>query len=249
MENHEDTKTNRLDLPPEHLELNERQREILKKEDLPQDYDELSQTQKRAIYRMEKMLSYLDEKYPGVEFRYLEYSAGYFDTEWLSVYPRGGSSSRDIVTVRPADNNENGTFTDNYIGVYVRPFYEEAIAQYVKDYFQSENVLVIGPDSVKTTLESTDDVEAGKIAGNCSGSCNIYFYQNLPDEKMKEFCEAFGAWCAENGYSGDHLVTLVESPERLEEISEFNQYSYLNEDTYTLQYHCTVSESGTVDIL
>lgn len=66
---------------------------------------------------------------------------------------------------------------------------------------------------------------------------------------MKEFCEAFGAWCAENGYSGDHLVTLVESPERLEEISEFNQYSYLNEDTYTLQYHCTVSESGTVDIL
>ena len=41
----------------------------------------------------------------------------------------------------------------------------------------------------------------------------------------------------------------MESPERLEEISEFNQYSYLNEDTYTLQYHCTVSESGTVDIL
>lgn len=30
---------------------------------------------------------------------------------------------------------------------------------------------------------------------------------------MKEFCEAFGAWCAENGYSGDHLVTLVESSE------------------------------------
>lgn len=84
-----------------------------------------------------------------MEFRYLEYSAGYFDTEWLSVYPRGGSSSRDIVTVRPAGYNENGTFTDNYIGVYVRPYYEEAIAQYVKDYFQSGNVLVIGPDSVK----------------------------------------------------------------------------------------------------
>ena len=66
---------------------------------------------------------------------------------------------------------------------------------------------------------------------------------------MIEFCVAFGAWCAENGYSGDHLVTLVESSEKLEEISEFNQYSYLNEDTYTLQYHCTVSTGGTVDIL
>lgn len=249
MDNREDTKTNRLDLPPEHLELSERQREILKKENLPQEYDKLTQTQKRAICRMEKMLCYLDEKYPGVEFRYLEYSAGYFDTEWLSVYPRGGSSSRDIVTVRPAGYNENGTFTDNYIGVYVRPYYEEAIAQYVKDYFQSGNVLVIGPDSVKTTLESTDDAAAGKIAGNCSGSCHIYFYLNLTDEKMKEFCEAFGAWCAENGYSGDHLVTLVESSEKLEEISEFNQYSYLNGDTYTLQYHCTVSTGGTVDIL
>jgi len=32
MDNREDTKTNRLDLPPEHLELSERQREILKKE-------------------------------------------------------------------------------------------------------------------------------------------------------------------------------------------------------------------------
>ena len=116
MDNREDTKTSRLDLPPEHLELSERQREILKKENLPQEYDKLTQTQKRAICRMEKMLCYLDEKYPGVEFRYLEYSAGYFDTEWLSVYPRGGSSSRDIVTVRPADYNENGTFTDNYIG-------------------------------------------------------------------------------------------------------------------------------------
>ena len=96
MDNREDTKTNRLDLPPEHLELSERQREILKKENLPQEYDKLTQTQKRAICRMEKMLCYLDEKYPGVEFRYLEYSAGYFDTEWLSVYPRGGSSSRDL---------------------------------------------------------------------------------------------------------------------------------------------------------
>ena len=71
MDNREDTKTNRLDLPPEHLELSERQREILKKENLPQEYDKLTQTQKRAICRMEKMLCYLDEKYPGVEFRYL----------------------------------------------------------------------------------------------------------------------------------------------------------------------------------
>ena len=39
MDNREDTKTNRLDLPPEHLELSERQREILKKENLPQEYD------------------------------------------------------------------------------------------------------------------------------------------------------------------------------------------------------------------
>ena len=96
MDNREDTKTNRLDLPPEHLELSERQREILKKENLPQEYDKLTQTQKRAICRMEKMLCYLDEKYPGVEFRYLEYSAGYFDTEWLSVYPPAGTSLRCV---------------------------------------------------------------------------------------------------------------------------------------------------------
>ena len=49
MDNREDTKTNRLDLPPEHLELSERQREILKKENLPQEYDKLTQTQKRAV--------------------------------------------------------------------------------------------------------------------------------------------------------------------------------------------------------
>lgn len=65
MDNREDTKTNRLDLPPEHLELSERQREILKKENLPQEYDKLTQTQKRAICRMEKMLCYLDENTPA----------------------------------------------------------------------------------------------------------------------------------------------------------------------------------------
>ena len=100
------------------------------------------------------------------------------NTEWLSVYPRGGSSSRHIVTLRPAGYRDERC---NVYGLIISESYERPLlcgrqlaTDRQRSYCPSGTVLVIAPDSVKATLESTDDCGSSESSPETAAEAVIF---------------------------------------------------------------------------
>jgi len=91
-------------------EFTAQQLQILEKEGVPADYDEMTDMQKEFLERADKMMSYLYDKYNeyGVSFVYDGYHpAAMFEAEWMIAYPEGGDPELDKVTVERVKGNED----------------------------------------------------------------------------------------------------------------------------------------------
>ena len=127
--------TESVEQKEEKVVLNDRQKQILKEEGLPQDYEELQIKQQIAILNIENMLEYIEEKY-NKEFVYSTYysDALYMESPYMEVYAADDEEKR-LITIEVAGHTEDKKviYKDDYREIMATEEYQEAIAQLIKD--------------------------------------------------------------------------------------------------------------------
>ena len=153
---------NSNDIAKEQEMFNEWLKEFLEEQELPNDYSKLNDGQQYSVKRIYEMIMYLEDKY-GIEFEYTGYvRAQILENEHLTAIPKGGNEKTDTVTVTCEDD---GTFTDDYPNVAVRPYYEQMITDYIKNYFGSDKIRVFSTVT-KTSIKDFNDISEEKMEGD-----------------------------------------------------------------------------------
>ncbi len=123
----------------EEITLNERQKSILEKEGLPQEYSELNYTYKDSIVKIEQCFQYLDTKYPDVEFEYVTFYTS--SPKHLVVYSKDDSRERPVsVYVQYSDGSFS--YQDTYMQVYESDIYAEEVKKYISGIYPETDIIV-----------------------------------------------------------------------------------------------------------
>lgn len=150
--------------------LTARQKQILKQEGLPLDYEKLDDMQKSAIECIEDIFKYLDKTYPKEKFEYSGYVPySTLEPEHLIVESQYGevTVNRYVSTDSP---NEPPTFEDDFKDVKAADIYATVVDDYLAKKYDTDKYLV--DVSVSKYLDDTFDTKT--IAQNCNGCISVY---------------------------------------------------------------------------
>ena len=150
--------------------LTARQKQILKQEGLPLDYEDLDDSQKSAIECIEDIFKYLDKTYPKEKFEYsgyVPYSS--LEPEHLIVESQYGevTVNRYVSTDSP---NDPATFKDDFKDVKAADIYATVVDDYLAKKYDTDKYLV--DVSVSKYLDDTFDTKT--ITQNCNGCVSVY---------------------------------------------------------------------------
>ena len=200
----------------ETMELTRRQIDILKLENLPTNYEQLNNSQKRSIIAIEELFSYLDAKYE-ITFEYVGYrAASNLDKETLIVKPEGGTSA-DIVTVV----RNNGECIDDYATVYYRDAYELMLKNYISTSVSQVEVF--------SDLETAENVtDSNDLRPNVSATSGIYISQSAAQKiNIRDYANIFGQWYVSNANGNSCSFSLYVIPDDIYwSITRFNRTNY-----------------------
>lgn len=150
--------------------LTARQKQILKQEGLPLDYEKLNDSQKSAIECIEDIFQYLDKTYPKEKFEYSGYVPySTLEPEHLIVESQYGevTVNRYVSTDLP---NDPPTFKDDFKDVKAADIYATVVDDYLAKKYDTDKYLV--DVSVSKYLDDTFDTKT--ITENCN--CCVYLY-------------------------------------------------------------------------
>ena len=219
-------------------------KEFLAEQELPTEYSQLSDSQKTSVKAIYEMIMYLQDKY-GIEFEYTGYvRPQILEDEYLTAIPKGGNEKTDTVTVTRQDD---GTLTDDYPNIAVRPFYEQMITDYIEDYFGSDKVRVFSTVT-KTSIEDLNNISAEKMKGDVYGNSVVFISNDICTEnEIKEFASVFVEWTKENGLVNYTQLMLLYNPD-IEELNP-NKYSdYYSKNNIKIRLTCSVESDGRITI-
>ena len=238
---------NSNDIAKEQEMFNEWLKEFLEEQELPNDYSKLNDGQQYSVKRIYEMIMYLEDKY-GIEFEYTGYvRAQILENEHLTAIPKGGNEKTDTVTVTCEDD---GTFTDDYPNVAVRPYYEQMITDYIKNYFGSDKIRVFSTVT-KTSIKDFNDISEEKMEGDVYGVNLIFLsYDICSEQKFNEFVKDYGKWCKKNKYWGKGDIILLNKNHSIDDvyIKKDGYDDFLGKQQYTLRLHCSVKEGNEISI-
>lgn len=235
---------NSNDIAKEQEKFNEWLKEFLEEQELPNDYSKLNDGQQYSVKRIYEMIMYLEDKY-GIEFEYTGYvRAQILENEHLTAIPKGGNEKTDTVTVTCEDD---GTFTDDYPNVAVRPYYEQMITDYVKNYFGSDKVRVFSR-IFNTTIEDLSNISEESIIGNVIGNSTVFISNDICNEnEVKEFASIFAKWMQENHFVSDTQFMLLYNPD-IEELNPDKYSDYYSKNNIKIRLTCSVESDGRIII-
>lgn len=227
-------------------ELNEWQKEFLKEQGLPTEYSELNLTQQLSVEAIYEMIMYLEDKY-GIGFEYNGYvRPQILESEHMYAYPEGGDKEIDTFTVTREDD---GTLTDDYPNIAVRPYYEQMVTDYVKNYFNSDEIKVIS----KVT-ESGVDINAiitkDHMRGNVAASNKIFINSSVCNtEEISTFILEYSQWLNEEQLLGTNWVYLLNNDASVFDITESNYKDYFDGKYTIVSTGCSVQSDNRIQIL
>lgn len=232
------------DCGKEETTLNEWQKEFLAEQGLPTEYSELNFTQKVSVDAIYEMIMYLQDKY-GIEFEYTGYvRPQILEREHLTAIPKGGNKKTDTVTVTYQDD---GTLTDDYPNVAVRPYYEQMITDYVKDYFGSDKVRVFSTVT-DTSIKDFNDISVEKMKGNIHGNSVIFISNDICTEKeIEELAAIFTEWTKEKHLANYTQIMLLYNPD-IEELNPDKYSDYYSGNNIKVRLTCHVRSDGRITI-
>ena len=200
------------------VELTERQKKILRDEGLPEEYDRLTDSQKNAIVKIERVLSYLEETYED-EFEYMGYVSGGLDGEYVTV-KISGTLPEKIVTVYISYKNGKYSYSDNY------------------DY--------LDPADFQVYAEIRELRDAGESLVERAVGVPLILVNNVcSEEEVKAAAQAYAEWIAamENKGGGGADFKVYRAEDYIL-INEFNYRDYLGQWIYEIDV--TVDADGTI---
>lgn len=151
--------------------LNNRQKEILKQEGLPTNYNDLSISQKASIEAIDTLFDYLQKKYPDEKFTYNGYvgpTINPLEEEHLIV-----NSNYGLVNVYREYNQQKTVITDDFAEVKVAYKYASTLNDYIKS-FVDENLFVVDVDINEFNKDS-----AGTTPSSYGANIKIYFNEKI----------------------------------------------------------------------
>lgn len=146
------------------------QKQILKQEGLPLDYEELDGSQKNAIDSIEDIFKYLDKTYPKEKFEYsgyVPYSS--LEPEHLIVESQYGevTVNRYVSTYLP---NFLSSFDDDFKTVKAADIYATVVDDYLAKKYDTDKYLV----DVYASEYLDDTFDPKTITQNCNGCVYLY---------------------------------------------------------------------------
>ena len=150
--------------------LTARQKQILKQEGLPLDYEKLNDSQKSAIECIEDIFQYLDKTYPKEKFEYSGYVPySTLEPEHLIVESQYGevTVNRYVSTDSPGFPS---SYDDDFKDVKAADIYATVVDDYLAKKYDTDKYLV--DVSVSKYLDDTFDTKT--ITENCN--CCVYLY-------------------------------------------------------------------------
>ena len=217
--------------------LNQRQKDILREQGLPTDYESLTVIQKSAIEAIEDMLSYLEQKY-HITVQYDSYvSSGGGETEHLVA-----SCDAGLITVYRRLVNNTFVYEDNYLSLTAVPLYEKAIDDFLAGKMGEENIRIF------STLTDTEaGADEGNILSKTTATSIVFAAGDFSNGAFRECVEAYGAWLkdASNGHASvTHFVLITR--EELNQTFAFNYEQRYLSLTPIEAITCEINTSGTV---
>lgn len=190
------------------VELTERQISILEQENLPADYEKLTDSQKKSIMAMEELLVYLEDKY-DVSFSYAAYYAGsVLEPEHLSARVENGGK-KDIVTVTRKYSDEGEvSISDDYPSVAARGIYRTFLNDKMDEMVGSENHFIILGSAYNPSGKNAKSVEELREI-DFSISQNIFLKESSLATTLKEFSMVLRSWLENEGIGGESRLFLL----------------------------------------
>lgn len=202
------------------VELSERQISILQRENLPADYEKLTDSQKKSIMAMEELLVYLEDKY-DVSFSYVAYyNATVLEPEHLSARAENGDKG-DIVTVTRKYSDEGDvSISDNYPSIAAKVIYRPFINEKMDEMIGSKNHFIILGSGYNSSGEVAKSVEDLRKMDFSIGQ-NIFIKESSLDTNLQEFSMIFKSWLESEGIGGESRLFLLKD-EDFVQINEEN---------------------------
>ncbi len=209
--------------------LTERQKQILRDNDLPEDFSRLTISQQASITAIEQMLSYAEEKY-GTEFTYAGYiPAGPIEKQQLLAYPASGFMSTDTFTItKTADGYE-----DDYLNVACRDMFGKYIADKISELFPDIECRVYPEITVISLSEIPEDPSS--FDGHTGGRLTIFVNEETCSGDQIPALQS-GIQTLLKGLSLDCSGRIDPlSPDKFPDLDKFNYTDYLSETFYPFQ--------------
>ena len=155
--------------------LTARQKQILKQEGLPLDYEKLNDSQKSAIECIEDIFQYLDKTYPKEKFEYsgyVPYSS--LEPEHLIVESQYGevTVNRYVSTYLPGFPS---SFDDDFKTVKAADIYATVVDDYLAKKYDTDKYLV----DVYASEYLDDTYDTKTITEKCDCNVNVYVNDEL----------------------------------------------------------------------
>ena len=215
-------------------ELNDRQKKIMEKEGLPQDYDKLTDRQKEAAIKADMLLTYLEDKY-NKEFAYISYMETYEGS--LAARALDDGRCRHILASLEWNGKEY-TYKDTYSrDVLAADDYENLFDEFMmENYPEIDYFLDVGVCDMDEGEKITTDnacVALTMVIDDC--------YEDKID--YKDFLTTATKWM-ENSKYNNRIFCVVMEHEDFETANYFNYLRYLHEDKYKYVFNSRITADG-----
>ena len=205
----------------EQVVLNERQKELLRELELPEEYDELNDSQKDGIVMIEKAFVYLEDKYPQ-KLEYDGYVAGGIDGQYVTVKVTD-SCPEEIVTVQIYKNNGHYEMVDDYENFIVAKEATEEMKAFLSNYFNLADIQV---HIYVYEVQDGDTAPQRAING-------LY-----AEEEVKTVAKEYVEWMKNVHHRKAGVAEFrLYSVENYEKINEFNYTDYFGEEEVRFKVH------------
>ena len=220
--------------------LNDWQKSLLEAEGLPTDIEHLTPSQKRSIQHIYEMITYLNEKY-GEEFVYAGYvEPGLMDEETLYAYPEqyGAGGGRNTVEVTLDDN---GDFTDNYNNMEVIDYCEKLIGDYVREYFQSDEIAYFMTVNA-SEITSMNEVKNGDFGWKIGVTNGLFFSDEyFTEEDLEKFAPHFARWLYEHKIVSNNHLNIVKNVD-VKSVTSSNKDKFYKIENYVFFFDLAINQ-------
>ena len=228
--------------------LTERQKQILRDADLPEEYESLPDSQKNAIEKIEDALSYLEEKY-GVEFKYGGYVSGglypSFDGEYVLAQLKDAPLyDETYIKVNISYEDKEFHYSDDYQEICAVPEYEAALDEALRAMAGEESDFFIKADIIQLT-DSDDYIISRAYGGATVFVLNRYSSKDEAEDLVNQYAE----WIASLDCQYPTGATFFFQDEvDFVDTDEFNYSDQIHAHKYRYEYDVSMNSDGDIRV-